>query len=106
MAEQINDSPLSSFPNLVKDLPAKATKIITRLLNCNRDNNWYTFAMEVWPKYSEIDIESRFEKREMTAVLKKWGSEGATTVQLFQVLNKIMRKDVILELQNKYPFVE
>ena len=75
-------------------------------MNMNRENNWFVFAIEAWPEYSKTDIEIHFEEGKMKAILKKWGEEGRTTAELFQILNKIERKDVIIELQKTYPFIE
>jgi len=73
----------------------------------NLDNNWISFASEIWPTLSLLDIRSYFEDGgKMRAVLEKWGlEEYATTIQLLQTLNKINRKDVILSLQEKYPSI-
>jgi hypothetical protein len=57
------------FPHLIKDLPAKATKIIFQLLNL--DNNWKIFASEIWPSYSVDDIRGCFENRKTEAILAK-----------------------------------
>ncbi len=96
---------MASFPELVKDHPAKATKIIVRLMNIKLDNNWMLFAREVWPEYSELDIRSRFEEGRMKRILEKWGKEGATTLQLLQILIQIERNDVVLSLEEKFPSI-
>jgi hypothetical protein len=41
----------------------------------------------------------------MQSILDKWGLEGATTIQLFEILIKVGRKDIIIHLQKDYPFV-
>ena len=91
-----------SFPELVKDFPAEATEIIVRFMNL--DDNWKSFAMTIWPEMPLLDIRSRFEQKGMMeAILVKWGEEGATTTQLFQILNKLSHKDIIEYLQERYP---
>jgi hypothetical protein len=102
MDDPINaPSDLDSLPELVKDLPAKATKIIVRLMDW--EDNWFKFAQEIWPKYSLIGIESRFKQKKTEAILSKWGKKEATTVQLFDIIKKLNRKDIIEELQEKFP---
>ena len=103
------NEPSTSFPGLVKDFPAKATKIICRLMNVEFDgsvNNWRQFATEVWQDYTEMDIRSRFEEKgKMEAILAKWGKKEATTSQLLQILTKIGREDVIAFVEEKYPSI-
>jgi hypothetical protein len=72
----------------------------------NLDNNWMLFAAELWPSFSKLELRINFEESgRMEAVLRKWGSEGATTVGLFHMINKIGRKDLILYLQEKFPLI-
>ena len=75
-------------------------------MNMNRENNWFSFAIEAWPDYSKTDIRVHFEEGKMGSVLDKLEEKGATTAELFEILNKIERKDVIIELQKTYPFIE
>ena len=90
----------------MKEYPAKATQIITRLMNIELDNNWKQFAAEFWPHYSDLKIRSSFEEKgKMEAILVKLGKKGATTSQLFETLIKIGRNDVIQFLEEKYPSV-
>jgi hypothetical protein len=80
-----DESNSDSFPNLIKNLPAKASKIVIRLLDL--DNDWMKFASEIWPLYSLADIRSQFEEKGKTeAILTKWGRKNATTSQLLEVL--------------------
>jgi len=92
-----------SFPQFVKDIPARAAHIIIRHMDVQNLKNWKDFAAEAWPNMSMIDIMSRFEAGKMDAILEKMGYEGETTARLFQILVKVERRDVILELRKEYP---
>jgi hypothetical protein len=106
LESQRDSKPLTSFPELVKDLPSKASQVIIRQMNLDRDINWMSFAEELWPLWSLDEIEGHFkEKEKMKAVLSKWGSKGGTTNELFEILNKLPRKDVIVSLEKHFPFV-
>jgi hypothetical protein len=94
-----------AFPELVRDLPARATITIIRMGNLKMTNNWMVIAAEIWLDYSLLQIRIEFEEGKMQAILEKWGSEGATTSQLFQILIKVGRKDILIYLQKDYPFV-
>jgi hypothetical protein len=95
----------SCFPDLVQNLPGKAVITIIQLGNIKINNNWMAIAVEIWPDYSFLDIRRYFEEGKMQSILDKWGSEGATTSQLFEILIKVGRKDIIIALQKNYPFV-
>jgi hypothetical protein len=100
-----HESISASFPNLIKDFPAKTSKIIIRLLNL--DNEWMKFASEIWPLYSLYQIRGHFENKGKTeAILAKWGKEDATTSQLLQVLIQMERIDIIKDLKEKYPSIK
>ena len=92
-----------SFPQFIRDIPAKAAIIIIRLMNMKNTKNWKDFAAEAWPNMSMRDIISRFEAEKMESVLEQMGFECETTVKLFQILIKIERRDVIVDLQKEYP---
>jgi hypothetical protein len=89
---------------LIKDFPAKISKIIIQILNL--DNNWMKFASEIWLSYSLNDIRRRFEKRKTEAILAKWGKKGATTSQFLHVLIQMKRNDIIINLEEKYPSIK
>jgi hypothetical protein len=89
---------------LIKDFPAKTSKLIIKILNL--DNNWMNFAAEIWPSYSLNDIRHRFEERKTEAILAKWGKKGATTSQFLQILFQMKRNDIIINLEVKYPSIK
>jgi hypothetical protein len=103
--EQPKEQMKSSFPEFVRDLPGKAAITIIQIGNIEMINNWMTIAAEIWPDYNLLNIRRYFEKGKMESILEKWGSEGATTSQLFEILIKVGRKDIIITLQEDYPFV-
>jgi hypothetical protein len=90
------------FPELIQDLPAKATIAIIELGNINMENNWRAIAAAIWPNYSLLEIRRYFEKGKMESILEKLVSEGATISQLFEILIKVGRKDIIIALQKKF----
>jgi hypothetical protein len=61
--EQPKNQMNSSFPELVQDLPEKATITIIQRANIKMINNWMAIAAEIWPDYSLLDIRSYFEKK-------------------------------------------
>jgi hypothetical protein len=95
----------NSFPELVQHLPVKAAITIIQIGNIEMMNNWMAIAAEIWPDYNLLDIKRYFEEGKMRSILEKLGSEGATTSQLFEILIKVGRKDIIIYLQKDYPFV-
>jgi hypothetical protein len=101
----VNQSNEIEFPELVKDIPFLATNIIIDQMNLNQSPSWMHFASVLWPSYSVVTIELFKDKGRMKAVLEEWGSKGGTTAELFQILNKLPRKDVIISLEENYPFV-
>jgi hypothetical protein len=103
--EQPKKQMSSSFPELVQHLPVKAAITIIQIGNIEMNNNWMSIAAEIWPDYNLLDIRRYFEEGKMRSILEKWGSEGATTSQLFEILIKVGRKDIIKYLQKDYPFV-
>jgi hypothetical protein len=103
--EQPKEQMKSSFPELVQDLPVKAAIAIIQIGNVEMMNNWMAIAAEIWPDYNLLDIKRYFEEGKMRTILEKLGSEGATTSQLFEILIKVGRKDIIVALQKDFPFV-
>jgi hypothetical protein len=94
--EQPKSQMKSSFPELIQHLPAKVSITIIRMGNIKMINNWMAIAAEIWPDYSLLDIKIHFEEGKMRSILEKWGSEGATTSRLFEILIKVGRKDIII----------
>jgi hypothetical protein len=103
--KQPNKSTNSSFSDLVQKLSGKAIITIIQMKNIKMNNNWRAIAVEIWPDYSFMDIKRYFKERKMQSILKKWESEDVTIFQLFEILIKVGRKDIIIALQKNYPFV-
>ena len=93
------------IPHFIKDLSAKASKIIIDQMNLDRDHNWRDVVMEVWPHYTMDDIEIKFKEGKMTKVLQEMASSGKQTVDLFKILIKLERKNILINLEDIYPSI-
>jgi len=91
------------FPTLIKDIPAKAREIVVDRMNLDRPNNWFYLAMEIWPLLSKDDIDIKLKGGKMEKVFDLWSNEGGKTENLIQYLLKLNRKDVLIELETKFP---
>ena len=90
----------------MRDLPARASRMIVSLMNLDNQNNWEYFATEIWPDITTTKIEVFRKEGEMKAVLIEWGTKSdATTDDLLKTLKRIKRRDVLSELATEYPFV-
>lgn len=75
-------------------------------MNLENQNDWSVFAAEIWTDIHITKMKFFQGGGKMKAVLEKWGSEGATTIQLLQILNKIQRMDVIFLLQEEHQSIK
>jgi len=93
------------FPEYIQDLPLKAIQIIVNWMELDNFNDWKVFASEIWPQFTIVDQEIFSKNGKMEKVLKVWGSQGAKTSQLFNILNTLNRKDILIQLGEHYPFI-
>ena len=103
------------FPNLLElskqfpivgKIPKAAFDIIVDRMNLDdRLNDWQAFVSQLWPKYTTDDIKIKF-KDKMQSVLHVLDGEGEKTSKLLDLLEKVKRKDVLLELEeySRYRF--
>jgi len=101
----LNNILIDMFPEYIQDLPLKAIQIIVNWMELDRFNDWKLFATEIWPEFTIVDQEIYSKNGKMEKVLKVWGSQGAKTSQLFDILNKLNRKDILIQLEEHYPFI-
>ena len=69
------------------------------------ENDWEIFAITIWPELPILDKKMMEKKGKMESVLERWIAEGGTTKQLFETLKKIKRMDVLIALEEDFPFV-
>ena len=96
------------FPNLQKlsiqypyvgKIPKSITDIIVGLMNLeNRSNDWKGFVSQRWPTYSIDDILIKFQEK-MQSVLRELDGEAEKTAKLFDILETIKRKDILVNLE-------
>ena len=88
----------NQFPHIGK-LPKSSSDIIVERMNLGgRLNDWQTFITLCWPTYSTDAVEIKF-KDKMQSVLNQLVSEGESTAKLFDLLEKLKRKDVLDDLE-------
>ena len=96
------------FPNLQKlstqfpyvdKIPKSASDIIVERMNLKSlSNGWQSFVSQRWPTYTSIDMEIKFTNQ-MESVLFALVSEGEKTTKLLDLLEKIIRKDILVNLE-------
>ena len=105
------------FPNLqklstqfpyVSKIPKSVSDIIVRRMNLeNRPNDWKGFASHRWPTYTTDDILMNFQDK-MQSVLLQLDGEGEKTTKLFDILETIKRRDILVNLEEhcRYLFLQ
>jgi hypothetical protein len=98
------------FPNLLKlstqfpyvgNIPKPASDIIIERMNLeDYPNDWQAFVSQRWPTFTSVEIKIKF-KNKMQSVLLALDSEGERTTKLLDLLEKVLRKDILVTL-NEY----
>ena len=84
----------------IQNIPKPASDIIVERMNLkNLPNDWKEFVSQIWPARTLVDMQTKF-KQKMESVLALLGTKCEETANALNLLEKMERMDVLMELEN------
>ena len=88
----------TQFPYVGK-IPKPAFDIIDNGMNLKEiPGNWEAFVSEIRPTYTAYDLQIQYKKK-MKSVLDELSGQGERTTKLLNLLEKVKRRDILINLE-------